>query len=244
MLPCAGPQPEVLEESWDETHFTKPTPGKARCNICSRLQEEDEWLILLHEVAHWRELPEIQDDPALNSLVTQSWDLLQDVRPQTEERVMAEANTTRNPAFQCPVREEDTGVGSGSRPPCPLARPFGPWLWLGGCLRVLRLGVGGLRRVPPWFRGAGPRSRLRLRGQKQCSEIETHQTRQHFSSLQLSNFERKQQWIAAISRKNLQPSKYSWIFSEHFIKGQKSDDPLSPDYVPSVFVHTKSPVKK
>uniref|UniRef100_A0AAV2MQM7 DDE Tnp4 domain-containing protein n=1 Tax=Knipowitschia caucasica TaxID=637954 RepID=A0AAV2MQM7_KNICA len=32
--------------------------------------------------------------------------------------------------------------------------------------------------------------------------------------------------------------------NEHFLQGQKSDDPLSPDYVPSVFAHTKSPARR
>uniref|UniRef100_A0A8C6SIP4 THAP-type domain-containing protein n=1 Tax=Neogobius melanostomus TaxID=47308 RepID=A0A8C6SIP4_9GOBI len=40
-----------------------------------------------------------------------------------------------------------------------------------------------------------------------------------------------------------QPSKYSRICSEHFYK-VRSQDPLSPDYVPSVFAHTKSPAKR
>uniref|UniRef100_A0A8C9ZGZ3 THAP domain-containing protein 1 n=1 Tax=Sander lucioperca TaxID=283035 RepID=A0A8C9ZGZ3_SANLU len=56
--------------------------------------------------------------------------------------------------------------------------------------------------------------------------------------------ERRQRWVAAISRKDWQPSKYSRICSHHFLQGQKSDDPLSLDYVPSVFAHTKSPEKR
>lgn len=33
-------------------------------------------------------------------------------------------------------------------------------------------------------------------------------------------------------------------FVDLFIPGQKSEDPLSPDYVPSIFAHTKSPAKR
>uniref|UniRef100_A0A8C6S5E0 THAP-type domain-containing protein n=1 Tax=Neogobius melanostomus TaxID=47308 RepID=A0A8C6S5E0_9GOBI len=56
--------------------------------------------------------------------------------------------------------------------------------------------------------------------------------------------DRRRRWIAAINRKDWQPSKYSRICSEHFLQGKKSQDPLSPDYVPSVFAHTKSPAKR
>uniref|UniRef100_A0A8D0CPL0 THAP-type domain-containing protein n=1 Tax=Sander lucioperca TaxID=283035 RepID=A0A8D0CPL0_SANLU len=62
------------------------------------------------------------------------------------------------------------------------------------------------------------------------------------------NPERRQLWIQAIRRATVsgngtwQPSQYTRLCSDHFIKGAKSDDLLSPDWVPSVFSHT--PVTK
>ena len=51
-------------------------------------------------------------------------------------------------------------------------------------------------------------------------------------------------WMAAVGRKDWEPNEYSWLCSEHFISGCKSNDPLSPDYIPTIFAHTKSPVKR
>ena len=56
--------------------------------------------------------------------------------------------------------------------------------------------------------------------------------------------ERRLKWIAALQRKNWKPTQYSWVCSAHFVSGAKSNDPLSPDYVPSVFKHVTSPVKR
>ncbi|XP_072568840.1 uncharacterized protein [Paramormyrops kingsleyae] len=56
-------------------------------------QGEDLWLVLLHEVTYWRELPEIRGDPGLFALAEESWDLLQEVNPRTEERIMAEVRS-------------------------------------------------------------------------------------------------------------------------------------------------------
>uniref|UniRef100_A0A8C6TSK3 THAP domain-containing protein 1 n=1 Tax=Neogobius melanostomus TaxID=47308 RepID=A0A8C6TSK3_9GOBI len=56
--------------------------------------------------------------------------------------------------------------------------------------------------------------------------------------------DRRRLWLAAINRKHWQPSKYSRICGEHFLQGQKSQDPLSPDYVPSVFAHTTVAAKR
>lgn len=56
--------------------------------------------------------------------------------------------------------------------------------------------------------------------------------------------ERRTRWIAAVDRKNWKPNEYTWLCSAHFISGSKSDDPLSPDFVPTLFSHLKSPVKR
>ena len=40
------------------------------------------------------------------------------------------------------------------------------------------------------------------------------------------------------------PNRNTWICSAHFISGGKSDDPLSPSYVPTMFSCVKSPVKR
>ena len=82
------------------------------------------------------------------------------------------------------------------------------------------------------------------------------------------NIDRRRRWIAAVNRKDWQPSEYSWLCSVHFVTGmvplyyyydlnshiygemmfvcfvgEKNDDPNHPDYVPSQFSFLKSPVK-
>ena len=56
--------------------------------------------------------------------------------------------------------------------------------------------------------------------------------------------ERRAKWISAIKRKDWVPNEHSWLCSAHFISGQKSNDPLSPDYIPSIFSFTSSPQKR
>ena len=55
---------------------------------------------------------------------------------------------------------------------------------------------------------------------------------------------KRAQWIAAVSRKNWQPNEHTWICSAHFVGGAKSNDSLSPAYIPSVFSHVEYPVKR
>ena len=55
---------------------------------------------------------------------------------------------------------------------------------------------------------------------------------------------KRNKWIAAIRRKDWEPTEHSWLCSAHFINGKRSNDPLSPDYVPSIFSYISSPLKR
>ena len=56
--------------------------------------------------------------------------------------------------------------------------------------------------------------------------------------------ERKGKWISAVNREGWTPSEYSWICSEHFVTGAKSNNPLAPNYVATIFSHVESPMKR
>ena len=54
----------------------------------------------------------------------------------------------------------------------------------------------------------------------------------------------RSKWIAAVKRENWTPSEHDKLCSEHFVSGARSKDPLAPNFVPSLFKHVKSPVKR
>ena len=55
--------------------------------------------------------------------------------------------------------------------------------------------------------------------------------------------ERKSKWVSAMNCKDWEPTEYSWICSEHFVSGSKSNDFLAPNYVPTIFKHIDSSSK-
>lgn len=83
---------------------------------------------------------------------------------------------------------------------------------------------------------------------KYCCAVGCSNVYRKGSGIQFYRFpvdlERRNKWIAAVNRQNWNPTEYTWICSEHFVSGVKSNNPLAPNYVPSLFRHTKSPVKR
>ena len=59
-----------------------------------------------------------------------------------------------------------------------------------------------------------------------------------------ADVERRRLWIAAINKRDLKPNEYSYICSAHFVSGKKSNEELSPNYVPSIFHHVSSSLKR
>lgn len=51
-------------------------------------------------------------------------------------------------------------------------------------------------------------------------------------------------WITAVNRKEWVPNEHLWLCSEHFVSGEKSNDPLSPDYAPTIFQYVSSHLKR
>ena len=54
---------------------------------------------------------------------------------------------------------------------------------------------------------------------------------------------RRNAWAAAVKRKDWKPNDSSWICSEHFLGGEKSNNPFSPAYIPTVFEHKSGALK-
>ena len=76
---------------------------------------------------------------------------------------------------------------------------------------------------------------------KSCCAVGCHNKYEKGKGIQFYRFptdpERKSKWVSAVSRKDWEPTEYSWICSEHFVSGTKSNNPLAPNYVPTIFKH-------
>ena len=83
---------------------------------------------------------------------------------------------------------------------------------------------------------------------KNCCAVGCHNVYTKGCGLQFYRFpvdpDRRRQWVAAVDRKDWEPTEYTWLCSAHFVTGTKSNNPLAPNYVPSIFRHLPSPVKR
>lgn len=83
---------------------------------------------------------------------------------------------------------------------------------------------------------------------KSCCAVGCHNKYKKGSGIQFYRFptdsEHRSKWVSAVGRENWEPNQYSWICSEHFVSGSKSNNPLAPNFVPTIFKHVNSPSKR
>ena len=83
---------------------------------------------------------------------------------------------------------------------------------------------------------------------KSCCAIGCHNTYIKGNGIKFyrfpANSEKKAKWVAAVNHKDWIPNEHSWICSEHFVTGERSDNPLAPNFVPTIFKHIDSPSKR
>jgi len=83
---------------------------------------------------------------------------------------------------------------------------------------------------------------------KSCCAVDCHRKFKKGSGISFYKFpsdpSRRARWIAAVRWESWSPNGSTLICSEHFASGKKSENPLSPDYIPTLFNYTKSPVRR
>ncbi|XP_056133917.1 THAP domain-containing protein 1-like [Lampris incognitus] len=76
-----------------------------------------------------------------------------------------------------------------------------------------------------------------------CCAVGCNNSRQRNPRLQFHSvpkeLDRRNKWLASIRRDRWQPTSNSILCCQHFT-GRKNDNPMSPDYVPSLFAHTSA----
>ena len=55
---------------------------------------------------------------------------------------------------------------------------------------------------------------------------------------------RRAKWTAAVRRENWTPNDNTWICSQHFVNREKSNNPLVPNYIPTIFPQLSSPEER
>ena len=83
---------------------------------------------------------------------------------------------------------------------------------------------------------------------KSCCVVGCHNVFKADSNIKFHRFpkdeERRAKWIAAVRRQNWTPNDNTWICSQHFVNGEKSNNPLAPNYSPTIFPQLSSPEKR
>ena len=83
---------------------------------------------------------------------------------------------------------------------------------------------------------------------KNCCTVGCHNVYKKGSGIHFYRFptepDRRAKWVSAIHREGWVPTEYSWLCSEHFVTGKKSNNPLAPNFIPTIFKHISSLQKR